>query len=106
MSRPSSTAAEARLAHLLHQVFHHRLGQVPERHGRQVGKAQVEDARRQAKQLAVTFHIAQRLQREQDAPRAGAGQAGVRGHLAQRLLPGALALNERITSSPRANDCT
>ena len=37
--------------------------------------------------------------------RPGAGQAGVRGHLAQGLL-GALALKERITSSPRANDCT
>ncbi len=75
-----------RFAHLLHQVFHQRLGQVPQRQRRQVGKAQVEDARREAKELAVTFHITQRLQREQDAARPGAGQAGVRRHLAQGLL--------------------
>ena len=76
MSRPSSTAAEDDRAHLFHQVFHQGVGQVPERQRRQVGKAQVEDARCEAKELAVTLHITQRLQREQDAARPGAGQAG------------------------------
>ena len=96
----------ARLLHLLHQRFHHRLGAVPDRHRREVGKAQVEDARRQREELAVALHIAQRLQREQDAARAGAREAAWRPPPRCSVWRGALALKERITCSPRAKDCT
>jgi hypothetical protein len=38
--------------------------------------------------------------------RAPARQAGLRSATSLSVCCGALALNERITSSPRANDCT
>ena len=47
---------------------------------------QVKDARRQPEPLAVALHIAQRLQRQQDAPGARARQARAAGHFTQGLL--------------------
>jgi len=69
----------------LHQFFHDRFGQVPERHRGEVGKAEVEDPGRQAEQPALEAHIAEADQREQDAAGAGAREAGRLGHLGQRL---------------------
>jgi hypothetical protein len=95
----------ARLLHLLHQRLHHRLGAVPDRHRREVREPEVEDARREREELAVGHHIAQRLQREQDAPRARPRETAAAA-TSLSVWRGALSLNERITCRPRANDCT
>jgi hypothetical protein len=71
---------------LRRQRLHGWLGQIPDGHGRQIGKAQIQNARRQPKSPPVAADVAQRLQREQDAPGAGAGQAAARGYFSERLL--------------------
>src|SRR2546427_37403 len=66
-------------------LFRSGLGEIPDRGGAEVGKAQFHDARGELEQLAVTLHIAQRLQRQQDAPGPGAREPRARRHLAERL---------------------
>lgn len=68
------------------QLFHHGLREIPERHRRQIGEAEFENLRREPEQPAVGLDVAERLQREQDAARARAREAGGRRDFGQRLL--------------------
>jgi hypothetical protein len=76
----------ARLARLLGHFFHVGQRQVPQRRARQVGVAQLKDARGQRELAVLDRDVAQVLQRQQDAARAGAGQAGHGRDLGQRHL--------------------
>ncbi|CAM2137905.1 hypothetical protein PT2222_100021 [Paraburkholderia tropica] len=68
------------------EFFHDRLGQIPERHRREVREAEVENLGREPEQPAFGLDVAERLQREQDAARARAREAGGGGDVGERLL--------------------
>jgi hypothetical protein len=82
--------------HRLHELFHHRLGQVPERHRGEVGESEIKNLGREAEEAAFKADITQADQREQDAAGAGAGQARGLGDFGERLL--------RAFGIERAND--
>ena len=73
---------------------------------RQVGVAEVEHARREGELRAVAAHVAEVGEREQEAPRGGAGQPGRARDVATACSSGCSASNARITARPRSSDCT
>ena len=70
----------------LHQFFHHRLGEVPERHRGEIGETQVENLGREPEQAPFEADVAQAHQREQDAAGARTCEAGCFGNFGERLL--------------------
>jgi hypothetical protein len=93
----------AAFVHLRGQFLHDRLGEIPERHRRQIREAEVQNFRRETEQAPFGFDITERLQGQQDAARAGAREAGRGGDVGERLF-GALRVeraNHRAAARER-----
>ena len=74
----------ARLAQRVDDALHERLRDVGDVDGRQVGEAQIEDARRQREVRSVVHDVAELLQRQEVAAGHGARETGAAGDVGDR----------------------
>ena len=71
---------------MVRQLFHVREGDIGDRHGAQVGVADVERARAKAEPAPFAAYVAELLERQQDAPGGRSGEAGAARDVAEGEL--------------------